>query len=72
VVSFNGKRIGFIVDKLLQQKEIVEKPLRKPFDSISFLSGVTILGNGNVCLALSIPGILNAILSNQVARTVNA
>jgi two-component system, chemotaxis family, sensor kinase CheA len=72
VVSFNGKRIGFIVDKLLQQKEIVEKPLRKPFDAISYLSGVTILGNGNVCLALSIPGILNVLLSNQVNRMVNA
>lgn len=72
VVSFNGKRIGFIVDKLLQQKEIVEKPLRKPFDSISYLSGVTILGNGNVCLALSIPGILNTLLGNQVSRTINA
>jgi two-component system, chemotaxis family, sensor kinase CheA len=71
VVSFNGRRIGFIVDKLLQQKEIVEKPLRKPFDSISFLSGVTILGNGNVCLALSIPGILNVILSNQASKVVN-
>lgn len=70
VVSFNEKRIGFIVDKLLQQKEIVEKPLKKPFDSISFLSGVTILGNGNVCLALSIPGILNALFNNQVNRTI--
>jgi two-component system, chemotaxis family, sensor kinase CheA len=71
VVSFSGKRIGFIVDKLLQQKEIVEKPLRKPFDSVSFLSGVTILGNGNVCLALSIPGILNVLLSNQLNKAVN-
>jgi two-component system, chemotaxis family, sensor kinase CheA len=72
VVSFNGNRVGFIVDKLLQQKEIVEKPLKKPFDSISFLSGVTILGNGNVCLALSIPGILNALLNTQTSRTINA
>lgn len=72
VVTFNGKRVGFVVDKLLQQKEIVEKPLRKPFDGISFLSGVTILGNGNVCLSLSIPGILNALLSNQTNRTINA
>lgn len=72
VVSFNGKRIGFIVDKLLQQKEIVEKPLRKPFDNISFLSGVTILGNGNVCLALSIPGILHSLLNNQVNKMFNA
>jgi two-component system chemotaxis sensor kinase CheA len=72
VVTFNGKRIGFIVDKLLQQKEIVEKPLRKPFDTISFLSGTTILGNGNVCLSLSIPGIVNALFTNQVSKTVNA
>lgn len=72
VVSFNGRRLGLIVDRLLQQKEIVEKPLRKPFDHISFLSGVTILGNGNVCLSLSIPGILNAVFSSQGHRTVNA
>lgn len=72
VVSFNGKRIGFIVDKLLQQKEIVEKPLHKPFDAVSFLSGVTILGNGNVCLALSIPGILNVLLNNQASKIANA
>jgi two-component system chemotaxis sensor kinase CheA len=71
VVVFNGKRVGFIVDKLLQQKEIVEKPLRKPFDAISYLSGVTILGNGNVCLALSIPGILNSISANQVSKLIN-
>lgn len=72
VVSFNGQRVGFIVDKLLQQKEIVEKPLRKPFDNVTFLSGVTILGNGNVCLALNIPGILNSMLSSQVNKTINA
>jgi two-component system, chemotaxis family, sensor kinase CheA len=72
VVSFNGKRIGFIVDKLLQQKEIVEKPLKKPFDEISFLSGVTILGNGNVCLVLSIAGILNTLFSNQTNKKINA
>jgi two-component system chemotaxis sensor kinase CheA len=65
VVSFNGKKVGFIVDKLLQQKEIVEKPLRRPFDNVSYLSGLTILGDGRVCLALSIPGILNAIQTNQ-------
>jgi two-component system, chemotaxis family, sensor kinase CheA len=68
VVSFAGKRIGFIVDKLLQQKEIVEKPLSKPFDSIVFLSGVTILGNGKVCLALNIPEILNAALSSSINK----
>lgn len=71
VVQFNGKRLGFIVDKLLQQKEIVEKPLRKPVDSVSMVSGVTIMGNGNVCLVLSIPGVLNAAVGNQAGKTIN-
>jgi two-component system chemotaxis sensor kinase CheA len=65
VVSFNGKWVGFIVDKLLQQKEIIEKPLQKPADGVSLISGVTILGNGKVCLVLSIPGILNTISHTQ-------
>ncbi len=65
VVAFNGRWVGFIVDKLLQQKEIIEKPLQKPVDGVSLISGVTILGNGNVCLVLSIPGILNTISHTQ-------
>lgn len=65
VISFNGKLAGFIVDKLLQQKEIIEKPLQKPVDGVSLISGVTILGNGNVCLVLSIPGIFNSINHTQ-------
>jgi hypothetical protein len=30
VVTFNNREIGFVVDKLLQQKEIVEKPIGRP------------------------------------------
>lgn len=71
VVSFNGMQIGLVVDKLLQQKEIVERPLFKPFDSIAFLSGATILGNGSVCLSLNIPGVLNLLLPNYNSQTVN-
>jgi two-component system, chemotaxis family, sensor kinase CheA len=63
VVSFNNRTVGFVVDKLLQQKEIVEKPLMKPVDRIKFISGVTILGSGNVCLVLNVPHILQFIFS---------
>jgi two-component system, chemotaxis family, sensor kinase CheA len=63
VVNYNGKTIGLVVDKLMQQKEIVEKPLSKPVDSIKFVGGVTILGNGNVCLVINIPTIINFIFS---------
>jgi two-component system chemotaxis sensor kinase CheA len=63
VVSFNNRTVGFVVDKLLQQKEIVEKPLMRPVDRIRFISGVTILGSGNVCLVLNVPHILQFIFS---------
>ena len=63
VVSFNNRTVGFVVDKLLQQKEIVEKPLMKPVDKIKFICGVTILGSGNVCLVLNVPHILQFVFS---------
>jgi two-component system chemotaxis sensor kinase CheA len=66
VVSFNNRTVGFVVDKLLQQKEIVEKPLMKPVDRIKFISGFTILGSGNVCLVLNVPVILSFIFSLSV------
>lgn len=71
VVTLNGRRLGFIVDKLLQQKEIVEKPLRKPVDHVSYLSGTTIMGNGNVCLVLSIHGIMSGLMAQQYENATN-
>ena len=65
IVKFNERLVGLVVDKLLQQKEIIEKTLSQPVDNAYFISGATILGNGNVCLVLDIPGTLN-ILFNPV------
>ncbi len=58
VVSMDNKHLGLVVDRLLQQKEIIEKPMNKPLDSTPFMSGATILGNGNVCLVLDIPSMV--------------
>lgn len=66
IVHYNGKKLGLIVDKLLQQKEIVEKPLKKPVDFVKFISGVTILGNGNVCLVLNVPQIIQKLFNYSV------
>lgn len=75
VVTYNNRTVGVVVDKLLQQKEIVEKPLMKPVDSIKFISGVTILGSGKVCLVLNVPFILNFIFSftaqGKIAKNFN-
>lgn len=71
VVNFNNRTVGFVVDKLLQQKEIVEKPLMKPVDKTRFISGVTILGSGNVCLVLNVPYLLNFVFSLTAHRSRN-
>ncbi|HCW06315.1 MAG TPA: chemotaxis protein CheA [Cytophagales bacterium] len=67
VCTFNNRTVGFVVDRLLQQKEIVEKPLMRPVDRIKFISGVTILGSGNVCLVLNVPHLLQFIFSLSTA-----
>lgn len=65
VVSYGSRTIGFVVDKLLQQKEIVEKPLTKPVDQVQFISGVTILGNGHVCLVVHVPAIISFVFQGS-------
>jgi two-component system, chemotaxis family, sensor kinase CheA len=70
IVSYANKYIGLIVDKLLQQKEIVEKTLSNPIDNVPLISGATILGNGNVCLVLDIPSIINTLFREKMTQKV--
>jgi two-component system chemotaxis sensor kinase CheA len=58
IVSYNNRLVGLVVDKLMQQKEIVEKKLPSPIDNVALFSGVTILGTGRMCLVLDIVSIL--------------
>ena len=66
VASFGDKNVGFVVDKLLQQKEIVEKTLSQPIDHIELFSGATIMGNGNVCLVLDVASILRELFKERL------
>ncbi|MCS7005732.1 MAG: chemotaxis protein CheA [Cytophagales bacterium] len=61
VVSLDGKYIGIVVDKLLHQKEIMEKPLTAPLEHIRYISGASIMGNGEVCLVLDVPDLMSII-----------
>jgi two-component system chemotaxis sensor kinase CheA len=67
IISFDNKQIGLVVDKLIQQKEIVEKPLLYPLNHHKLISGTTILGDGSVCLVLDIPSIVNLLFKGRKA-----
>jgi two-component system, chemotaxis family, sensor kinase CheA len=61
LITFGNRQVGLVVDKLIQQKEIVEKPLKYPLNAHKLMSGATILGSGNVCLVLDIPSMMGLL-----------
>ncbi len=61
VVSYRNMKIGLIVDKILGTEEIVQKPLEKHYKVIKGLSGVSILGDGSIVLAVDIMGLVQLI-----------
>jgi len=63
VVSAAGKYIGFIVDKLLGQEEVVIKPLGALLHGTKGLAGATITGNGKISLILDVPGLMSSYAS---------
>jgi len=58
VVRKGDKQAGLIVDNLIGQQEIVIKGLGKYLGGIKYLSGATILGNGNISLILDINSLI--------------
>ncbi len=52
VISVNNRRLGLVVDQLLQRQEIVIKSMGEYLGSIQGLSGATIMGDGSVILIL--------------------
>lgn len=68
IVSYNNRLAGIVVDKVVQQKEIVEKNLARPIEHTHLFSGATIMGNGEVCLVLNIIGILSDIWKDKTTE----
>ncbi|WP_412851459.1 chemotaxis protein CheA [Ectothiorhodospira shaposhnikovii] len=59
VVVFSGnQRVGFVVDSLIGQEEVVIKPLGNMLHGVPGLAGATITGDGGIALILDVPGLL--------------
>jgi two-component system chemotaxis sensor kinase CheA len=59
VVSVGTQRVGFVVDQLVGQEEVVIKPLGKMLQGTPGMSGATITGDGRIALILDVPSLLN-------------
>jgi len=58
VVNAGGRQIGFVVDQLIGQEEVVIKPLGAKLHGLDGLSGATITGDGKIALILDVPGLM--------------
>jgi two-component system chemotaxis sensor kinase CheA len=58
IVSVGDRRVGFVVDQLIGQEEVVIKPLGKMLQGTHGMAGATITGDGAIALILDVPGML--------------
>jgi two-component system chemotaxis sensor kinase CheA len=67
VVRYGGRKAGLVVDSLLGEFQTVIKPLGKVFAGARFLSGSSILGNGEVALILDMAALLAGVETESQA-----
>ncbi|GAB6040240.1 chemotaxis protein CheA [Endothiovibrio diazotrophicus] len=60
VVQAGNQRIGFVVDHLIGQEEVVIKPLGALLQGQAGMAGATITGDGGIALILDVPSLLKA------------
>ena len=58
ILSVGNHSIGFVVDQLVGQEEVVIKPLGKMLQGTPGISGATITGDGRIALILDVPSML--------------
>jgi two-component system chemotaxis sensor kinase CheA len=58
VVNAGGRQVGFVVDQLIGQEEVVIKALGAKLQGLEGLAGATITGDGKIALILDVPGLM--------------
>lgn len=63
VVQSEDVKVGFIVDRLLGDQEILHKNLSAPLLRVKNIAGITTLGSGDLCLILNIGDLVKSAYS---------
>jgi two-component system chemotaxis sensor kinase CheA len=58
VVQIGTQQVGFVVDSLIGQEEVVIKPLDALLQGTPGMAGATITSDGGIALILDIPSLL--------------
>ena len=66
ILSVGTQRIGFVVDQLVGQEEVVIKPLGTMLQGTPGMSGATITGDGRIALILDVPSMLKRYAARRI------
>ena len=58
IVQHGNQQIGLVVDRMVNEQEIVIKSLGSQEQRTNFIAGASILGNGNVILILDVASLI--------------
>ncbi len=60
VVHVGSRKVGFVVEQLVGQEEVVIKPLGAFLHGLAGFAGATITGDGRIALILDVPSLMKA------------
>ncbi|HSH29069.1 MAG TPA: chemotaxis protein CheA [Thiohalobacter sp.] len=63
LVNVGSQRVGFVVDELIGQEEVVIKPLTAMLNGMPGFAGATITGDGRIALILDVPSLMRKYAS---------
>ncbi len=66
VTESTGKAVGFLVDEIVGQQQLVIKPLPHYIGKLHGVSGCAVLGNGNICLILDLASMVKIAESIKI------
>lgn len=69
IVQVGSEKMGFIVDAILDEEDMVIKPLPDHLKRVRLVSGVTISGRNEIISILNMPAVMEAARSRSVVHT---
>lgn len=72
IVEWQKNRIGFIVDEIISEMEVLFKPLNYPVKNLKNVAGISLLGNGEICPILNNQDLVKSALQMPSALTPSA
>jgi two-component system chemotaxis sensor kinase CheA len=72
VLGLGEQRLAFAVDAIMDEQEVLVKPLRKPLSRVRNIAGATVLGSGRVAPILNVADLLKSARKSGGAARVAA